>query len=87
MQFWPNASVVKHNCSQAASVKRDAFETGMSRNLYWIWFVGAAAWFLDAALSLHHRELGSGVLATAISALFLAAGMFFRKQARRGGKS
>ena len=68
-------------------MKRDTVETGMSRNLYWIWFVGAAAWFVDAALSLHHRELGSGLLATAISALFLAAGMFFRKQARRRGKS
>ena len=30
--------------------------------------------------------LGRGVLAAAISALFLAAGMFFRKQARRGDK-
>ena len=86
-RFWSNTTAVKHNYSQAASVKRDAFETGMSRNLYWIWFVGAAAWFLDAALSLHHHELAGGLLATAISALFLAAGMFFRKQARRGGKS
>jgi len=52
----------------------------------WIWFVGAGAWFLVAALSLHHHALGSGVLATAISALFLAAGMFFRKLSRRGDK-
>jgi hypothetical protein len=55
----------------------------VSRNLYWIWFVGAAAWFLDAALSLHHHALGRGILATVVSAMFLAAGMFFRKQARR----
>jgi hypothetical protein len=87
VRFSPNTRTVKHNYFRQASVKRDAFETGMSRNLYWIWFVGAAAWFLDAALSLHHRELGSGLLATVISALFLAAGMFFRKQARRGGRS
>jgi hypothetical protein len=52
-------------------------------NFYWIWFVGAAAWFLDAALSLHHHALGSGVMATVISALFLAAGMYFRRQAKR----
>jgi hypothetical protein len=52
----------------------------------WIWFVGAAAWFVVAALSLHHHSLGSGLVAAAISALFLAAGMFFRKQARRSDK-
>jgi hypothetical protein len=52
----------------------------------WIWFVGAAAWFVVAALSLHHHALGNGLLATVISALFLTAGMFFRKQARRGNK-
>lgn len=45
--------------------------------------MGAAAWFLDAALSLHHHALGRGILATVVSAMFLAAGMFFRKQAKR----
>jgi hypothetical protein len=69
-------------------VKRDPYEGGLFGNLYrtwsiWIWFVGAAAWFLAAALSLHRHSLGSGLLATVISAVFLAAGMFFRKQARR----
>jgi len=69
-------------------VKPDAGEDRASRNPFrtwfvWIWFVGAAAWFFDAALSLHHHQLGSGLLATAISALFLGAGMFFRRQARR----
>jgi hypothetical protein len=73
-----------------AKVKQDAGEDRASRNPFrtwfvWIWFVGAAAWFLDAALSLHHHQLGSGLVATAISALFLAAGMFFRKQAARRG--
>jgi uncharacterized membrane protein len=86
LRFWSNTAAVKHNCFQVASVKRDAYQTGLNRNLYWIWFVGAAAWFLDAALSLHHRELGGGLLATAISALFLAAGMFFRRQAKRSDK-
>lgn len=72
-------------------MKRDAEQGGVGRGLLgswsvWIWFVGAGAWFLVAALSLHHHALGSGVLATAISALFLAAGMFFRKLSRRGDK-
>jgi len=72
-------------------LKPDADEGGVGRNLFrtwsvWIWFVGAAAWFVVAALSLHHHALGGGLLATAISALFLGAGMFFRKQARRGDK-
>lgn len=72
-------------------MKRDADQSGVSRGFFrtwsvWIWFVGSAAWFLVAALSLHHHALGSGVVATAISALFLAAGMFFRKLARRGDK-
>ena len=72
-------------------MKRDAEQDGIGRGLFrtwsvWIWFVGAAAWFIVAALSLHHHALGSGVLAAAISALFLAAGMLFRKLARRGGK-
>jgi asparagine N-glycosylation enzyme membrane subunit Stt3 len=72
-------------------LSRDADQDGIGRNLFrtwsvWIWFVGAAAWFVVAALSLHHHALGNGLLATVISALFLTAGMFFRKQARRGNK-
>ncbi|MFT4112339.1 hypothetical protein [Silvibacterium sp.] len=55
----------------------------MSRNFYWIWFLGAAAWFLDALLALHHHALDRGVLAAMVAALFLAAGMFFKKQAGR----
>jgi len=52
----------------------------------WIWFVGSGAWFLVAALSLHHHALGNGLIATAISALFLTAGMFFRRQAQKSDK-
>ncbi|WP_164981610.1 hypothetical protein [Silvibacterium dinghuense] len=55
----------------------------MSRNSYRIWFLGAAAWFFDAVLALHHHALSRGVLAAVVSALFLAAGMFFKKQAGR----
>jgi hypothetical protein len=67
----------------AAAFPPVASQNKVSRNLYWIWFVGAAAWFVDAALVLHRGALSRGVLASAVSAMFLAAGMFFRKQARR----
>ena len=72
-------------------MKRDAEQGRVGKGLFrgwsvWIWFVGAGAWFVVAALSLHHHVLGNGIVATAISALFLAAGMFFRKLARRGDK-
>jgi hypothetical protein len=52
----------------------------VKRNFYWIWFVGAAAWFFDAALSLHYHSLYWGVLEAVVSALFLAMGMFLKKQ-------
>jgi hypothetical protein len=39
-----------------------------------------------AALNLHHHALGNGLVATAISALFLTAGMFFRRLARKNDK-
>jgi hypothetical protein len=55
----------------------------VSRNLYWIWFVGAAAGFLDAALILHRGALGRGLVSVLVSAMFLGAGMFFKKQERR----
>jgi hypothetical protein len=54
----------------------------VTRNTYWIWFIGAAAWFFNAAFGLHHGALGRGLIAAGISALFLMAGMFFKKQAR-----
>jgi len=50
----------------------------VKRNFYWIWFVGAAVWFFDAAVSLHYHVLGWGVLEAAISAAFLAVGMYLK---------
>lgn len=50
----------------------------------WIWFVGAAVWFLNALLGMHRHALGRGLLSAAIAAMFLAAGMFYRKQGPRG---
>ena len=70
-------------CWERQSPGLRASQDKVSRNLYWIWFVGSAAWFLDAALVLHRGALGRGLVAVAVSAMFLAAGMFFRKQAGR----
>ncbi len=55
----------------------------VSRNFNWIWYLGAAVWFLNAALAMHHGELRLGLANAGISALFLAAGVFFGKQAKR----
>jgi hypothetical protein len=57
--------------------------TQVKRNFYWIWFVGAAVWFFDAALSLHYDALYWGLLEAAISAGFLAMGMYLKKQSSK----
>jgi hypothetical protein len=66
-----------------AAVTAARIPNNVNANFNWIWFVGAAAWFLDAALILHRGALGRGLLSVVVSAIFLAAGMFFRKQAGR----
>jgi hypothetical protein len=63
---------------------RPASQDEVNRNLHWIWFVGAAVWFLNAVLGMHRHALGRGLLSAAVAAMFLAAGMFFRKQGTRG---
>ena len=55
----------------------------MSRNFNWIWYLGAAVWFLNAALAMHKGNLRLGLTNAAISAVFLAAGIIFRRMARR----
>lgn len=60
-----------------------ASERAVGRNYNWIWFLGAAVWFLDAALSMRHGALGRGLANAAVSVLFLVVGMIFRRQARR----
>jgi hypothetical protein len=55
----------------------------VSRNFNWIWYVGAAVWFLDAALGMYHGALRSGLTAAGISAVFLVAGIFFGRQTKR----
>ncbi|HKR26751.1 MAG TPA: hypothetical protein VJS11_04825 [Acidobacteriaceae bacterium] len=54
----------------------------MGRNFNWIWYVGAAVWFFNAALAMHHGVLHRGITNAAIAAGFLAAGLYFRRMAR-----
>ncbi|HTV13183.1 MAG TPA: hypothetical protein VME68_00630 [Acidobacteriaceae bacterium] len=56
----------------------------VTRNFNWIWYVGAAVWFLDAAISMHRGDLRSGLGEAGISALFLAVGVLLGKLQRRG---
>ena len=55
----------------------------VSRNFNWIWYLGAAVWFLNAALAMRHGNLRMGVTNAVISAVFLAAGIFFGRQGKR----
>ena len=55
----------------------------MGGRFNWIWFLGAAVWFFDAALGMRHGALGRGLGDAGISALFLAVGLYFRRQAKR----
>jgi hypothetical protein len=49
----------------------------------WIWFIGAAAWYLDAAINLHYNERGHAVLALAVATMFFIAGMVGVKTPKR----
>jgi len=55
----------------------------VSRNFNWIWYLGAAVWFLNAALAMHHGKLRLGLTNAGIAAVFLVAGIYFGRQARR----
>lgn len=55
----------------------------VDHNFNWIWFIGAAVWFFDAALGMQKGALESGLADALISALFLLLGLFFRRQAQR----
>lgn len=49
----------------------------------WIWFLGAAVWFFDAALGMYYGALRRGLADAGVSALFLLVGIYFRRQSRR----
>jgi len=46
----------------------------------WIWFVGAGAWALDGAISLHLHAWLNAKIELTVAMIFLAAGMFYRQQ-------
>jgi hypothetical protein len=48
----------------------------------WIWFVGCAAWVVDAAVSMHLHDALHARLALMVAVVFLAAGLFFESQKR-----
>ncbi|HEY0786542.1 MAG TPA: hypothetical protein VGD62_11765 [Acidobacteriaceae bacterium] len=50
---------------------------------YIIWFVGSAAWWVDAALVLHRGYRSRALVSLGIAILFFAAGMFFQRFAPR----
>lgn len=72
-----------YETQEVATASGGASQKEVGGNFNWIWFLGAAVWFLDAALGMHHGALRSGLTAAAISAVFLAVGIFFRRQAKR----
>lgn len=66
-----------------ASAVRGASQRKVRRNFNWIWYVGAAVWFYDAAIAMHRGALRAGLVEAGISAAFLAIAQFYRRQARR----
>ncbi|HZU09273.1 MAG TPA: hypothetical protein VFA02_05170 [Pseudacidobacterium sp.] len=53
------------------------------RSSYIIWFVGAVAWFFDAALQVYSGTRVHAFVAIVICLLFLVAGVYFRRQVLR----
>jgi hypothetical protein len=52
------------------------------RNLAWIWFAGFAAWVVDGMISLRLHSMQHAQLAFLVAMVFLAAGLFYRRQQR-----
>ena len=49
----------------------------------WIWFIGAAAWYMDAAINLHYNARGHAILALAVATMFFIAGWVGVKTPKR----
>jgi hypothetical protein len=52
----------------------------MMRRTAWIWFLGFAAWLVDAMVSIHVNNWLHARLAFMVAIVFLAAGLFYRRQ-------
>jgi hypothetical protein len=68
---------------EVATAPSGASHKEVSRNFNWIWYLGAAVWFLNAALAMRHGSLRMGLTNALIAAVFLAAGIFFGRQGKR----
>lgn len=51
----------------------------------WIWFVGAAVWWVSAALAVHYNHRAHALMSLAVSALFFFAGLLWLKMPPRKG--
>jgi hypothetical protein len=52
----------------------------MMRETAWIWFLGFAAWLIDALVSAHFQDWLHARLALMVAIVFLTAGLFYRRQ-------
>ena len=50
------------------------------KNTAWIWFLGCAAWMLDSFVSARFHNWIHARLALMVAIVFLAAGLFYRRQ-------
>jgi hypothetical protein len=49
----------------------------------WIWFAGAVAWWISAALAVHYNHRAHALLSLAISAMFFGAWLLWRRMPPR----
>ncbi len=49
----------------------------------WIWFIGAAAWYMDAAINLHYGARSHAFLALLVATMFFVAGMVWVSNPKR----
>jgi hypothetical protein len=52
----------------------------MMRKTAWIWFVGFAAWLIDALISVRYHNVLHARLSLMVAIVFFTAGLFYRRQ-------
>jgi hypothetical protein len=52
------------------------------RNAAWIWFAGFAVWLISGMIALQRHAMQHAQLSFLVAMVFLAAGMFYRRQSR-----
>ena len=69
--------------SRPASYRKlqEARQRGM-RRIAWVWFAGFGAWLFAGVLRLRSGDIAHGQIALLVSAMFLAAALFYRYQRR-----